>query len=241
MWMGTFGDLMSLLLTFFVLLLSMATFDKKRVEMAIASLEGTFSVLETGKQSEVNPPKTIYALDLKTDQDTVEAENVLASLITEYDEMTKMAQGPSVKLEEAEDGFIVRIPNELLFAKGSAEIRQSDMQLLLKRIALEINKMPNNIHLKVSGHTDNTPLGENGRYGDNWTLSTARALAVTRELQDNRVRPARMAACGEGEYKPVSTNATEEGQANNRRVELYFYSNKSYLRDTAQKVADSHQ
>lgn len=233
LWLGTFGDLMSLLLTFFVLLLSMATFDKKRVELALGSLDGAFSVLESGEKSEVKPPKPVYATPMETDTETIESQNVFANLITEFNEMNKVAFGPSVKLEEAEDGFVVRIPNSLLFEKGAAEITNPDAFLFLKRISLEINKLPNGIHIMSAGHTDNTPLGENGRFVDNWELSAARALNVVRELQNNMVDPVRMAACGQGEYLPVSTNATTEGRAQNRRVDLHFFSTKSKHTDEA--------
>lgn len=224
LWMGTFGDLMSLLLTFFVLLLSMATFDKKRVELAIGSLEGSFSVLEEGRETEIQPPKDIKATPLVNNEDTPEAVNVFASLITEYNEMTKVAHGPSIRLEEAESGFKIQIPGEILFGSGSARIENSDGLLFLKRIALELNKLSNDMHVNVTGHTDSIPISGNGEFVDNWQLSTARGISVVKELVKNRVLAQRVAAAGAGEYKPVATNQTVDGRAKNRRVELYVFS-----------------
>ncbi len=229
LWLGTFGDLMSLLLCFFVLLLSMATFDKEKIELAIASLDGTFSVLEKGKHTEVSTPERIKATPMETDIDSITAENVFASVITEFNEMTRLAKGPSVRLEEAEDGFLMRIPAEILFESGSAELKEGDALLLLKRLSLEINKLPNDIQVKVTGHTDDQKFTDNRMYVDNWDLSVARGVAVTEELLNNRVNPARLSACGEGEFNPVSTNATAEGRAKNRRVDLYFFSTKSAM------------
>ncbi|MFP4332769.1 MAG: flagellar motor protein MotB, partial [Campylobacterales bacterium] len=73
--MATFGDLMSLLLTFFVLLLSMATFETKKVAEAIGSLEGALGVLEEGKHSEPVPPNPIKATPIETDSDSPTAIN----------------------------------------------------------------------------------------------------------------------------------------------------------------------
>ena len=242
LWLGTFGDLMSLLLCFFVLLLSMATFDKEKIELAIASLDGTFSVLEKGKSSEIATPERIKATPMETEVDSETVENVFASIITEYNEMTKLAKGPAVRLEEAEDGFLLRIPEEILFEPSSAEIKNSDALLLLKRLAIEINKIPNDIQLKVTGHTDNTPIRNSQKYTDNWELSIARGISVTQELLNNRVNPTRLSAGGEGEYNPIATNITEEGRAKNRRVDLYFFSIKSAMdKNSVEKTFNNAQ
>lgn len=218
---------MSLLLTFFVLLLSMATFDKKRVELAIGSLEGSLSVLEEGRETEIHTPSPIRALPLQQDEDAPETVNVFASVVTEYNEMTRVANGPSVKFDEAEEGFTLQIPSELLFDSGSANLNNQDGILFLKRLAMEIVNLPNDMSLKVTGHTDNVALSGTGRFQDNWQLSVARGISVVRELVTNRVNPARLQSCGAGEFKPVATNSTPDGRALNRRVELHFFSLKS--------------
>lgn len=224
LWMGTFGDLMSLLLTFFVLLLSMATFDKKRVEAAIGSLEGSLSVLEEGRETEIQPPKDIKATPIENNEDTPETVNVFASLITEYNEMSKVAHGPSIKLQEAESGFVIQVPGEILFDSGSAEIRSDDGRLFIKRLALELNKLSNDMHIRVTGHTDSVPLSGSGKYSDNWQLSAARGITVVKELIKSRVLAQRVSSGGAGEYQPISTNQTSDGRAKNRRVDIYVFS-----------------
>ncbi len=241
LWLGTFGDLMSLLLCFFVLLLSMAVFEKEKVDAALGSLDGALSILEKGVRTEINPPKEIEATPLNVDVDTPDAQNTFASLITEFVEMTNVAHGPSVKLEEAEDGFIIRVPNDILFDSGSAEIRGDDAFILIKRMAIEIQNLANDIELKVIGNTDSVPIGSNSRYQDNWHLSIARSISVVKELEKNGVRPSRMGASGEGDHNPISTNATEEGRAQNRRVDLYFFSAKSSGTDVAKNTLSGFQ
>jgi len=217
---------MSLLLTFFILLLSMATFETKKIDQAIGSIQGALGVLEIGRLTEIMPPQRFQALPVKQNVDTPEAINAFASMITEYSEMTKVSDGPAITIEEAEDGFIVTIPSELLFDSGSAQITNKEGILFLKRTALEINKLPADIYLKVIGHTDNDPLRAGANFADNWELSIARGVNVANLLLDERVDPARISAGGNGEFDPVATNSTEEGKAKNRRVELHFFSIK---------------
>ncbi|MGP1450832.1 MAG: OmpA/MotB family protein [Wolinella sp.] len=226
LWLGTFGDLMSLLLTFFILLLSMATFDTQKIDAAIGSVQGALGVLERGQLTEVMPRLRIQALPIKQNVDTPEAMNVFASMIAEYSEMTKISDGPAVKMEEAEDGFIINVPSELLFESGSATITNKEGILFLKRIALEINKLPTDTHIKVIGHTDNDKMRGTGVFKDNWELSIARGVSVASMLLSERVNPDRISAGGNGEFDPIASNATNEGKAKNRRVDLYFFSTK---------------
>ncbi|MGP1580257.1 MAG: OmpA/MotB family protein [Wolinella sp.] len=224
LWLGTFGDLMSLLLTFFILLLSMATFETEKIDRAIGSIQGALGVLEMGRLTEIMPPQRFQALPIKQNVDTPEAINAFANMITEYSEIKKVSDGPAVTMEEAEDGFVVRIPSELLFDSGSAQITNKEGILFLKRAALEINKLPTDIHLKVIGHTDNDPLRAGANFADNWELSIARGVNVANLLIDERINPARISAGGNGEFNPIATNSTDEGKARNRRVELHFFS-----------------
>jgi len=223
MWLGTFGDLMSLLLTFFVLLLSMATFETKKVDAAIGSLQGALGVLEEGRETEITPPEPIKATPIKKDSDADNAMNLLSSLITEFNELDKMGRGPAIKLEESEDGFRVEIPSDLLFASGSDEITNKDGKLFLQRVATAFAKMPKSMELDVIGHTDTTPI-RGGKYSDNWELSLGRSLSVSSLIKQDSGIKDRVKSSGRGETKPVASNETDDGKALNRRVELYFYS-----------------
>lgn len=223
MWLGTFGDLMSLLLTFFVLLLSMATFEARKVDAAIGSLEGALGVLEPGKLTEITPPNPIEATPIEKDSDSVTAKNQLSSLITEFNELDKMGKGPAIKLEDAEDGFRLEIPNDLLFKSGSDQLENKSGKLLLEKIAGLFAKMPSSISLDVIGHTDNDKI-HTAKFQDNWQLSLGRAITVTQLIQQDSHVSSRIRASGQGEHKPVASNDTPEGKALNRRVELYFYS-----------------
>jgi len=140
-----------------------------------------------------------------------------------------------VVLDEAEKGFLLRLPAELLFKPGEAKIDNEDALLFLKRIAMSVKRLPNTLQINVRGHTDDRPPGAKSAFRDNWELSAARAVSVVKELIKDGVKPARLSACGNAQYKPVATNATPQGRAKNRRVDLYFFSNEPELESQARK------
>ena len=236
-WLAAFGDLMSLLLCFFVLLLSMSTMDAKKIQEAIGSLAGALSVLEGGTKTEISRERQQQATPIETSEETSNrvVTTQLKKTITEINEMLKTSGGPEIQIEEAEDGFIIRLPDGLLFKPGSAVIQNADAILFLKRIALIVKKLPENLHVKARGHTDINPPDSSSPYKDNWELSTARAVSVVKELIKNRIDPKKISASGKAEFDPVTSNATEEGRSKNRRVELHFFSIDGNTKARAEK------
>ncbi len=252
-WLAAFGDLMSLLLCFFVLLLSMSTMDAKKLEEAIGSLAGALSVLEGGERSELQERRiesgtgggsaATSPTEVETSQ---QAQSKMArqinkiwmqmvSLKNEMNEIIVSQGATPVALEEAEKGFMLRLPAELLFKPGEATIDNMDALLFLKRIAMIIDRLPNSLQVAVRGHTDDRPPGPHSPFRDNWELSAARAVSVVKVLIKDGVNPKRLSACGNAQFKPIATNATPEGRAKNRRVELFFYSNEPELEGKARK------
>ena len=123
-WLAAFGDLMSLLLCFFVLLLSMATMDAKKMEAAVGSLAGALSVLEGGARPE-------NQIEKETDPESTRAkkssrqkgsQSELSATVKKINELLTASGAPEITMEESEDGFIVRLPAAMLFDKDSAEI-----------------------------------------------------------------------------------------------------------------------
>ena len=236
LWLGTFGDLMSLLLTFFILLLSMATFDHQKVELAIGSLQGALSILEHGVETELIPPNKVQATPVPRDDPTEDAMNTFASLISEYNEMIKIADGPGINLEESEDGFIIRIPDDLLFDTGSAVLKHNEGKLFLQRLSMELDSYKDILKLRIIGNTDNVQY-KVGSAIDNWDLSNNRALSVAEMLIGFGVPSSIMQVGGDGEFNPIASNDTDSGRAQNRRVDIHF----SFVGDSAdnkQKAKD---
>jgi len=222
-WLAAFGDLMSLLLCFFVLLLSMSTMDAKKVSDAVGSLAGALSVLEGGTKTEVSPKRNQEATPIESKDESAQELKTLKKTLVELNEMKSSSDSAKTTLEEAEDGFILRLPAKLLFKRDSATIQDDDAILFLKRIALIIDKLPKTIHLNIIGHTDDTQRPKNG-WQSNWQLGSARAEAVAKELIRDKISPKILTVCSKAEYDPIASNLTSDGKQKNRRVELYFFS-----------------
>ena len=234
-WLAAFGDLMSLLLCFFVLLLSMSTMDAKKVSDAVGSLAGALSVLEGGTQTEISPKRNQEATPIEAKDESAQKLKTLRKSITEINEMTQSSDSSQTTLEEAEDGFILRLPAKLLFKKDSARLDNDDAVLFLKRVALIIDKLPKTINLNIIGHTDDTSRRAGGKWSSNWALSTARAEAVANELIADKIEPKILTVCGKAQYDPIASNLTPEGKEKNRRVELYFFSLENDKSDESRK------
>ena len=113
----------------------------------------------------------------------------------------------------------IDISDKLLFKSGRYEVTDQ-AKVVLGKVATVLKNQPD-IEFMVEGHTDNVPYKGGGVLLDNWDLSVKRATAVVRILQNEYgLDPAKMAAAGRGEYKPVSDNGTTEGKAANRRTRI---------------------
>ncbi|KPB00298.1 peptidoglycan -binding protein [Ahrensia marina] len=121
------------------------------------------------------------------------------------------------------DRFVFQ--SEVLFSSGGAEINdagRAEMAKLADAIQQLETEIPEEINwvLRVDGHTDNVPLSGNGRYRDNWELSSARATSVVKFLIAQGVTPRRLVAAGFGEFQPLVEGDTDSARSRNRRIEL---------------------
>ena len=137
------------------------------------------------------------------------------------DSLKDQIESKQVKLETLEGKLKITFVDKILFNSGSAYINQAGQQSLLS-LAGVLNQEPDQM-IVVEGHTDDVKVGKSlqSTYPTNWELSTARATAVVRFLQDKaQINPERMSAAGFSYYKPVADNDTEDGRAQNRRIEI---------------------
>jgi chemotaxis protein MotB len=112
----------------------------------------------------------------------------------------------------------IDISDKLLFTSGRYEVTDQ-AKVVLGKVAMVLKNQPD-IEFMVEGHTDNVPFHK-GVLLDNWDLSVKRATSVIRILQNQYgIEPAKMAAAGRGEYRPLTTNETDEGRAANRRTRI---------------------
>ncbi len=203
-------SLFLILLTFFVLLNSIAVIDEKKAILAIGSLVGAFgsfkgglSALSTG--TSLMPPT---APMIEEELDT----RALMSL-------TDKIHG-AIKIESFKERQIITINEKVLFDKNRSKLKSSSYPLLNKLCTFIKKK---DYPVEIIGHTDNRPAEEKG-YKSNWELSTIMAIQVLRYLVENgNVLPQRLATYGCGSYKPIASNDTGQSRAQNRRVEIVLY------------------
>ncbi|MBF0454400.1 MAG: flagellar motor protein MotB [Magnetococcales bacterium] len=210
-WMVTFGDMMALLLTFFVLLLSFAQLDIVKFEEASGSLKDAFGIQTLQQVNPMPTGETMMATDFQQ-------QIVLVHLKEQLDViLVNQTDNGEAEVIELEKGFMVRLTNDLIFDRSLA-VREA-IKPKLQQIATLLADVPNMVF--ISGHTDNQPPDPNGPYPNNWSLSAAMASSiVTFMATEGGVDPARLQARGMAEYSPVESNETEEGRAKNRRIEI---------------------
>ena len=211
-WMCTFADLMSLLLCFFVLLLSFSVMDAQKFKMVQGSMENAFGVQRTTHAVDNPSSPNIISMQMPT---TPIAVKIMKRLDEELSE--EMASG-LIDVEGTGNGILLRMKDSLAFEFGKATIRKQFFPILDKigKILVEIEAK-----VTVNGHTDNVPLRKDGLFSSNWSLSAARSVAVV-DYWDGKfdIPTHRMAAAGYADGVPLDGNDTPEGRAKNRRVEF---------------------
>jgi chemotaxis protein MotB len=164
-------------------------------------------------------------LEEKLKELSQEKEQEISKLKTTYEdlilEMKEQVEKGEITITQLADQLKVNIVDRILFPSGQAEISPAGLKVL-ERVG-KILKENSDKLIRVEGHTDNVPIHPNLQkdYPTNWELSTARATNVVRFLQEKVGIDARnLEAAGLAEYRPIATNATPKGRAQNRRIEI---------------------
>ncbi len=214
-WMTTYGDLVTQLMIFFVLLFAMSSIDVQKFEQAIMSLQGAFGFLSSGRTT---LPEDLLG-GLPTPQEDLDQRDMAQMLeVKALLEAGLRESGleATVLLTLEERGLVVRFTDSVLFDLGRAEIKPLGRQTLAS-ISKSLSGVPNQV--RVEGHTDNIPI-RTANFPSNWELSAARATNVVRYLiEELHMVPNRLSSAGYGEYRPIAPNETPEGRQLNRRVD----------------------
>lgn len=232
LWLGTYGDMVTLILTFFILILSMVTFDAKKLTEAEGSLKGALSLLSGGIKIEPDNTRIQQQADMTVEPETTDEVRLIESAILDFKENIKVSLGPSNIVDDGSDGFILRFSGKLLFSEGETTLYDADEFLFLRRLALILQRMPPTLHIDVIGYTDDRKITPTPKFKDDIGLSALRALGVERILLENNVDAKKITALGNGATHFVAPNTTEENRQKNRRVEFRFYPNDRHLQKT---------
>ncbi len=211
-WITTYADMLTLLLTMFVLLMAYATFEPNRYERSPALLEGPESgTMVEGGADASGAPEPDLGMGMGGSEMTVGERARLFKRAIESSSL-----GDKVEVETVDEGIELQIRDRILFPRGGDRISEAgyavldDIATLLRRTEAEI---------AIEGHTDSLPISTL-RFPSNWELSAARAARVLRYLAARGIDTGRMRAVGYADTRPVAGNDTPEGRAANRRVTI---------------------
>lgn len=220
-WIVTFADMISLLVTFFILLMtfsSLESYDVFKVEGNITGTTGTLS--SDGSDSSIPPPK----VDIMAAKDAQRGAQIPHSrpseeLLEQVNETGIKASDKDVELDLAalSDGMLIQFDERAAFKPGSAELTE-ELRRSVEDTAGVLEHY--GYTLIFEGHTDNA-FKPAGRYGTETALSIARAQAAAEAaLGASSLHPMQIQVAGYGANRPLDSNETAEGRRRNRRVEV---------------------
>jgi len=244
--MVSYADFVTLLFAFFTCLYAISTVDAVKMGQMVASVRASFSgeIFDAGSSTltlldggggavSTSSVVLIGAADAKREADAAAGKDprgesasrvvldgdaamgrfrrTLEALLSE-----EISSG-KVRVYQERRGVAVSLGETVMFDSGSSDIRPEGV-VLLDTIATGLTNIGN--HIRVEGHTDNVPINT-FRFPSNWELSTARSGTVVRRMENTHgMSPELLSASGYGENRPVATNDTADGRAQNRRVDI---------------------
>jgi len=207
--------------------------DLERVEKVLADRSAEAGTAMAEMRQEIDRlinEKNLLQQQLETELQAREAR--LAEVQSTYDELVgKLEQEierGEVRISELRGKLTVNVVDKILFDSGKAELKPAGVKVL-QQIGDILNSAVDK-NIQVEGHTDNVPISGRlaTKYPSNWELSTARATTILHFLQDRvGVSGERLSAVGYGEYQPIASNATAEGRAENRRIQIVLTAAKT--------------
>ncbi len=217
-WQGTYGDMITLMLCFFVALYDPTETDAVQMAALTASLQnnnnGGGQSLSSGRMADLgNVVSTLPSLE-KGNALGPAMKKAVSTFVPEI-------KSNKVTITSDERGIVISLASDSFFEQGSAELNIDETRETLIRLSQFFNEdTVKNRKFRIEGHTDNTPVGEDSGYPSNWELSTARAANVLHYLADFGVDENRFSLAGYANTRPKFTNDTPEGRAYNRRVDI---------------------
>jgi chemotaxis protein MotB len=247
-WLVSYADFITLLFAFFVVLFASGQSDKAKQKKIATAISAAFTQMAMFDPHSTTPAIGDNGSSSAGTPAPVEMPMATSAAAPPHAELSALAESGSAvitpailqervkqvvqkQLERGElkqndvvlrptvEGVTLSLQEGGFFDSGSAELRKAALPTLLA-----IAQMAPQTPIRVEGHTDNLPM-HSAQYASNWELSSARASAITRFLlEHSMINPSQLSAAGYAEYHPVASNATADGRAKNRRVDIVFLS-----------------
>jgi len=240
LWMTTYSDMVTLLLTFFVLMFAISNADPVKLALMGEGMKGNLDLVKMGEifdklgvgdnneqpPDDIEPDVIVPPVDEPTPSEPDTPNAPSPELVDMYNKMQsfieQMGLGDSMKLLYNGDYLLITLANDVWFATGSADISpvMMDYAAVIANLLAETQSDENPFEVVVVGHTDNVPINT-VRYPSNWYVSVDRAVNFLSILvQESGLDPNLFSARGCGEERPIATNDTPDGRQLNRRVEV---------------------
>jgi len=205
---------------------STSTFDKKQAELAACQKQSQSDLSACNSaRSELDTKLTVANQELGVFRQAAEARQRKLDELQNQEKqlrerLSKELTDKNVEIEQLRGQIVVRMPDNILFKSGSADILPQGTEVLDK-LADAIKDSTDTI--RVEGHTDDTPISGKlkAKYPSNWELSAARAFAIARYFETKHfINPKRLESLGFSMYHPVVPNDSDENKQRNRRIEI---------------------
>lgn len=230
-WAVPYADFLSLLLALFIALYAITAVNTSRVK---AVTEAFITIFDATPM----PERTLPVLIIPPDPGTVkeESDNTLKNTstnvnspvtVTTVTQLSNLIQDGGL-LEQIEQGTTLRLPSDILFEPGAAELVNQDTRSELDLLASILNKMPSEVEVNIRGYTDNSSTGS---FNSSYELAGARAFNVMQYLIAKGVDPARLSYTSYGQYNPIVPNDSEANRRANNRVEIFFSTSKTSMKE----------
>ncbi len=230
--MDTYGDMVTLLLCFFVLLYSFSSMDSSKAKQLIGAFSGSQSPYvidamdaKTVRKSAIEPIDSMVNVKGRKN---IQGAGGTTATVNNFDKLYASIRSyisdnnleSQLSVSKTDDTIILRFGEVFLFNSGKADLLPNGRKQLAKIVDIIVQYESSVRMITIEGNTDNVPI-KNQEFSDNWDLSVTRASNVLHTvLEYNTIKPEKLAAVGYGEYHPIDTNTTAAGRAHNRRVDF---------------------
>ncbi|MEJ2632063.1 MAG: flagellar motor protein MotD [Acidihalobacter sp.] len=258
-WLVSYADFITLLFAFFVVMYAISSVNEGKYRILSESLVAAFRTpphslepIQVGKVEAAGPPADA---PLKSFPAPMRLDGLPESMAPKLETPKRAARPapPDIRkmgatIEKRLSGLIsskivsvnvhkewvdIKINTDLLFSSGSI-VPAPGAKPVIQDVSQALRSLP--VQIQVEGFTDNVPI-HSPIFPSNWELSAARAASVVHQMTENGIQPQRLAAVGYGQYHPVASNATPQGRAQNRRVELVVVAENTPLPSKAMPTA----
>ena len=249
-WMATYGDLVTLLLCFFVLLFAMSSVDATKYKNAVYSMKGSFGVMTGG--ATLNPADLVSSAKREGQGSSYKYQSIAKKVKGDMEKFPgkekageQAAKDSSESKAESKEkafdvtiterGIVISVAERFLFDSGRADLK-NEAGPILDMVLDTISNMNNSV--MIEGHTDNVPINT-FQFPSNWELSGGRAASVVRYfVEKNPEISKRVAIGGYADTRPKATNTSIEGRSTNRRVEIVILKtvDEQYEEKTAKEI-----